>query len=472
MMNYSPENDNSELLDQLCKAIATQEVPMLMSEPMMPWEQNENPRIASANTSHIGDAAPKKGLARMLSWRGAGLTVSVVAVAFLVGVIVTSGFLTSNSVFAQVQEAASKIRSIRFRSLEFEGGRDPRVTSVVIVSGVGERSEYPDGVEVISDYKSGRKLSLNHRTKTAEIVQLLDSPASLDQLWGRFLRLPAEQVKKLVPGTIDGKSVNRFEVQENGSLIVSVDPSTNLPVRMEMEFNNGEKGMYRHVATDFVFNSAVDPSVLSTTPPSEYQLSESKRPASRKQYAESDLIVSPETGIGGAALGSSKEAIIAKLGEPDSIRESPVQVPTAERDLINREGSSKTEVAGTRDVTLQYSSDGFDLTIGSKGLHSIHCYAPQARGTMAKAFVGKTAAGIKLGATKEEVIAKYGKPDTQSSRHDAVEIYYFHKGYRFRFREEKLSSITVSAPFSESIKIEVIDKGNGKREIRVSGDEK
>ncbi len=471
-MNYSPQKDDPELLDQLCQAIATQEVPALVSEPMMPWEQNENLRIATANTSHIGKAAPQKVLARMSSWRGAGLTVSVVAAAFLVGVFVTSGFLTSNSVFAQVQEAASKIRSIRFRSLEFEGDRDPRVTSVVIVSGVGERSEYPDGVEVISDYKIGRKLTLNHRTKTAEVVQLFDSPASLDQLWGRFLRLPAEQVKKLVPGTIDGKSVNRFEVQENGSLIVSVDPSTNLPVRMEMELKNGEKGVYRHVATDFVFNSVVDPSMLSTTPPSEYQLAETKRPASRKQFAESDLIVSPETGIGGAALGSSKEAIIAKLGEPDSIRESHVPAPTAERDLVNPEGSSKTEVAGTHNVTLQYPSDGFDLTIGSQGLHSIHCYGPQARGAMAKAFVGKTAAGIKLGATKEEVIAKYGKPEMQSSRNDAEQIDYFHKGYRFSFREEKLSSITVSSPWPESIKIEVIDKGNGKREIRVLDDEK
>ncbi len=40
---------------------------------------------------------------------------------------------------------------------------------------------------------------------------------------------------------------------------------------------------------------------------------------------------------------------------------------------------------------------------------------------MAKAFVGKTAAGIKL-ADQEEVIAKYGKPEMQSSRNDAEQI--------------------------------------------------
>ncbi len=66
-MNYSPQKDDPELLDQLCQAIATQEVPALVSEPMMPWEQNENLRIATANTSHIGKAAPQKVLARMSS---------------------------------------------------------------------------------------------------------------------------------------------------------------------------------------------------------------------------------------------------------------------------------------------------------------------------------------------------------------------------------------------------------------------
>jgi outer membrane lipoprotein-sorting protein len=463
-MNDSTQENQPELLDQLCLAIATQEVPALASEPVMPWEKSGNLGTTNPRRHNMSRAARKVDLTRLTSWRG-WLTVSVVAVVVLVCGFLMSGLTNSNSAFAQVQEAAAKIRSVRFRTLEYDGDRDPKVTSIVILSGVGGRSDSSDGVEVVSDYKSGKRLSLDHRSKTAEVVQTFDSTPSLEQLWARFLELPSDKVKKLEAGTIDGKKVNRFEVQENGTLIVSVDPSTNLPARMEMEVDSGSNGnkRHRHVATDFIFNSAVDPSLLSTAPPAEYQLTESARPSSRKPFRESDLIVSPETGIGGVTLGSSKDVIIAKLGQPDSIRET--SVPGQE---IPNPDNTKTKLADTVIVQMQYPSDGFDLTIGASGLERIHCYGKQFRGAMAQDFVGKTDAGIKIGATTDDVIAKYGRPDVRSGgRHE--DLFYIHKGYRFRFVEGKLASVTVSAPMPKEVK--VIDKGNGSFELWASEDE-
>jgi outer membrane lipoprotein-sorting protein len=461
-MNHSVRENQPELLDQLCQAIAAQEVPPLASEPIMPWEQSETSGSTRAKTEYasVEIAQSRNALARRTSWRGRGLTMSVVAAVVLVCGFFALGLPDGNSAFAQVQEAASKIRSLRFRMMEYQGDRDPKVTSVVMVSGVGERSESSDGTEVVSDYKSGKRLSLDHRSKSAVLAQSFESPASLDQLWGRFLALPSDKVKKLESGMMDGKSVNRFEVQENGKLIVSVDPATNLPVRMEMEVASGlnDSQPYRHVATDFIFNSAVDLSLLSTTPPAEYQLTESSRPSGRKVFDESDLIVSSEHGIGGVALGSSKEAILAKLGQPDSIRETIV--PGRE---IQGPDNKKTKLADTVLVEMQYPSDGFDLTIGPDGLKNIHCYGKQVRGAMARDFVGKTDIGIKLGATRDEVIAKYGQPEVRPHKSNS-DFRYFHKGYRFVFTNEKLTSIMISPPMSKDIIIK--DKGNGTIEFQ------
>ncbi len=468
-MSYSTPKNQPELLDQLCQAIADQGVPTLVTDPMMRWEKNENPRATFANigSDSISNAEPKKSqvpLTGRTSWRGSWLTVSVAAAVVLMCGFFMSGFLSGNSAFAQVQEAASKIRNVRFRTLEYFGEGDPKVTSIIIVSGVGDRSDSSDGVEVVSDYKSGKKLSLDHRSRSAVLVQTFGSPDSLDKLWQRFLELPSENVKQLESGTIDGKKVNRFAVQENGTIIVSVDPTTNLPLRMEMDVNNGVGGKksYRHVATDFIFNSAVDPSLLSTSPPREYQVTESTRPtrpSSRKQFSEADLVVSPTTGIGGVTLGSSKEAVIAKLGQPDSIRET--QVPGGE--ITNLADNTKIKQADTIIVEMQYPSDGFDLRIGLGGVTGIHCYGKQLRGALAQDFVGKTDTGIKLGATKDDVIAKYGQPDVVRLNNRHENLHYFHKGYAFLFVEGKLASITVSAPMPKEVV--VTDKGNGRIEL-------
>lgn len=461
-MSYSIRENDPELLDQLCQAIADQNVPALASEPMMPWEQSRETRtaVAKTGTDTLSYVKPEPVARGMASWRMRGLTLSAVAVAVFVCGFLMTGMLSGNSAFAQVQEALSKIYSVRFRTMDYEGDRDPKVTSIVIVSGVGQRSDSSDGLEVVSDYRNRKRLTLNHRSKAAELVQMFDSPQDLDLLWTAILSAQSENVKKLESGTIDGKKVDRFEVQNNGALIVSVDPTTKLPVRMEMDVTDGknDKKHLRHVATDFIFNSAVDPSLFSTTPPSEYQLTESLRPNNRKQFAESDLIISPETGIGGVAFGSSKEAVIAKLGQPDSIREKRVPVSQPASFEIPKVNNEDTVV-----LEMQYPSDGFDLRIGSRGLEGVHCYGKKVRGAMARDFAGKTDTGIKLGVTQADVIAKLGQPDARSSH---GELLYVLKGYRFNFMNGTLSSIIVSAPLPENVK--VTDQGIGKYEIRSS----
>jgi hypothetical protein len=175
------------------------------------------------------------------------------------------------------------------------------------------------------------------------------------------------------------------------------------------------------------------------------------------------LIVSPEAGIGGVALGSSKEVVISILGQPDSIRET--HIPGRE---ITNPDNTKRMLADTDFVEMKYPSGGFDLTIGLHGLGSIKCYGKQVRGVMAQDFVGKTDAGIKLGATRADVITKYGQPDVQSGNPDE-ELLYVRKGYRFIFVEGKLAYFEVSAPMPKTV--EVIDKGNGSYEVRDTGND-
>ncbi len=59
-MNYSPQKDDPELLDQLCQAIATQEVPALVSEPMMPWSKMRTLRLQLPTPATLATPPPKK----------------------------------------------------------------------------------------------------------------------------------------------------------------------------------------------------------------------------------------------------------------------------------------------------------------------------------------------------------------------------------------------------------------------------
>jgi hypothetical protein len=65
-----------------------------------------------------------------------------------------------------------------------------------------------------------------------------------------------------------------------------------------------------------------------------------------------------------------------------------------------------------------------------------------------RAFQGKTREGIRLGATPDEVLKAYGKPDTQNDSSSYAALTYQKRGLIFEFRHGKLASISVHSPLS------------------------
>lgn len=98
----------------------------------------------------------------------------------------------------------------------------------------------------------------------------------------------------------------------------------------------------------------------------------------------------PGQGIGSVKFGMNREEIIKHFGEPDE---------------TNGEG-----------ISLLYKSKGFTLVVYPKsGLQVITCYTKVAAPPFSSTndFPGSMDKGIKMGASKAQIVAAYGPPDKE-----------------------------------------------------------
>ena len=123
------------------------------------------------------------------------------------------------------------------------------------------------------------------------------------------------------------------------------------------------------------------------------------------------LTVEPLVGIGDVKFGDSKDGVISTFGEPDEIQ---------------AQGNELNYVA----------SKGMSLTIDADlGLQRIKLWSdnwPQKLPFTVSTFTGKTKADVGMGATREKIVAAYGKPDRTStadsqSLKDVIENLHYDK---------------------------------------------
>lgn len=108
---------------------------------------------------------------------------------------------------------------------------------------------------------------------------------------------------------------------------------------------------------------------------------------------------------------------------------------------------------------LRYPSRGFEILVSNKeGMTGFNCFGRLWGFDSCRDFLGKTDRQIHLGASVDEVLAAYGKPEFRSRQREEV-LRYLHKGWSFTFGNGKLAHISVFQPRSENV--EIIDTGNG-----------
>jgi len=126
-----------------------------------------------------------------------------------------------------------------------------------------------------------------------------------------------------------------------------------------------------------------------------------------------DLILELGVGVGPVKFGMSKEEVIRHFGQPDDFEQvefDNLDVPMSEFALISYD-----------------SSRGFALFLNSEGnVDQIECYSEEypSRPSRIVTFKGKTKKGLSMGASFDEIITAYGKPDSIGLRGPCVTINY------------------------------------------------
>jgi hypothetical protein len=441
--------DPDQLLERIVTAIAEEPVPEFRdpfgSDPALALL-----RETRAIPFHLGHRDPRS----WAQWTIVGVVTA--SLAALVVLLSSSGPITGPSAaFAQVQQAVSNTKSMRCRTLDYHGDRDPYVTSSVSLPGVGSRGEGPSTVSIIN-YADRKSLWIDHKERKAEIQQLYPDGIAAASYFQQIRDLPASGARVLGTAQYEGKPVLKFAWQNDGEFIVLVDPQTHLPIRMELKMDKGLPGgeTFREVMTDFVFDAPVDESLFAIKVPPGYSVTHCEEPPGRKPIDTRTWIASQQ-GLGPITTHATKKQILAALGTPDQIEEtyrgpevfsSPgVPVHNGQPDVVYEE--------------LHYPSRGFDISVSSKqGMMGFNCFGRLWSSDSCRDFLGKTDRQIPLGATVDDVLAAYGKPEVRSRLRGEV-LHYLYKGWSFQFRNGKLAYFSVAEPRSE--KVEIIDNGDG-----------
>ncbi len=374
----------------------------------------------------------------------------LIAAAFLamivVGLLWKAGPLSSSQSFAfeQVQDALRQVRSVSY-TVTTTGWKnqpwpDPHIVKCMALEPGQMRTE-TEGEVQITNAQLGRFIRIQHKDRRVAIRPLYptkDGTSSpFDDFSQRLRNIPAAATQHGNEHEVDGRHVVTFIWHiEDADHVVDVDAVTKLPIRMDVSRGKiGDKEI-REVFSDFVFDAPLDEALFSVKPPEGYAVEERVPDPSNDSYPEKDaatLIVSPGN-FGPVKSDMKAEEIIQLLGKPDWISKAEIAaLPVPKPSVVNKTGTVET---------LEYDSRGFQLTILPSGGLTISCFNQARSGPLVRDFVGQTKEGVKLGASREEILSKYGKPEMDQTGF----LGYLELGWQFMFRENKLCGINTTPP--------------------------
>lgn len=256
------------------------------------------------------------------------LAVAAVIIAVLIGINHFGGSIdAASTVWANTLEQIYKATSVTFKSTFYVNDNEPFTTEEMVNENGIKRSSHND-VHTIFDFGGGKDLQLMPWKKEATLTYRIGEkrPVKPYNQLGWFISIKDRTEEYLGIEDIDGIPAKKF-FWKNGEYYhttVWIDPSTNLPVKVEQvslpnpdesivqpsitlnlaDFGGpnsestsviiiigGGKGIQNKmvvVMTDFVWNKQLDPALFSLEPPEDYTLRESQFDAS--EPSENDLI--------------------------------------------------------------------------------------------------------------------------------------------------------------------------------------
>ena len=448
------------LLDEILGQIREQEVPAFPRE-LMAARLTALPKERGGARAKVQRSAAGRRTWQVFAAGGLAAAVVVAALWFLP---VVEG--KQALAFEEVQKALKATQTMRYRILHYSNNEvepgEPTV-SQLYYSGNRMRKEHPLERVSIVDFDKGVGIFIRHRLGQAEIDPIYGTrwQEITDDFQAKLRNLAQSDAKRLPDRQMNGRTVSEFVMRvENREFKVTVDPRTKLPIRMEVVYpKQPEKGRgaKREVYTDFVFDEPLDEALFRIEAPEGFEVI-NRVPRNRQPNPPEtmELVVSPEDGIGPVKFGTKVEEIVRLLGEPDwrYDQEDVNALPMPGEQTPAGEVAIRTE--------LRYDRRGFRLTANDwRGLYSIYCFNNRGGdlATTEHGFRGKTKEGISLGASFEEVLKTYRKPEVQM---DSRLIWYRKRGYDFMFHDKKLASIIVR-PANPNPKIET--------EFEVRGDQ-
>ena len=356
--------------------------------------------------------------------------------ALLLAISIIAWPSSKQSAFAQVQEALNRLKTLQYTVYDIHGDRKTYITKIIIEEPDNYRVESEHGGTTITNGRSKENLRLDHKTKTAtffETSRSKDAQQAQTDLLAFYKNIPAHATERLGQDTYEGKSVEKFVAGAGDrKFIVTVDSQTMLPIKMEYE-----QGDFKEIITDFIFDAKLDAKLFAMNVPEGYTV---KRQTIGSQHPlATKLVVSPTKGLNHLEFGSSIQAVIEFLGEPNAQSDEEMVSPF--------DGNT------IRSSTLYYRNAGLSIFFNSAGMASIDCESH----SQVIDFAGKTDQGIGLGDTVEQVINAYGKPEIQGKE----TIQYIREGLMFFLHQGRVRSIQIQEPVHPSLKIIVNEDGEG-----------
>jgi outer membrane lipoprotein-sorting protein len=320
---------------------------------------------------------------------------------------------------AEVQAALQATRSVTCRQTTKAKGEPDEVIRIQVLGTGVARTDQADGGYTVVDGLKHRSLLVDVKKRQATLLEGVNLPPV--NLYEHIRNLPADASARALPGKkLDGKEVLGFVVKvQDQDLTVWADAKTRLPVRIEAEDKN-DKEKTSIVIDEFVFDKELDASRFSFEPPAGYKVETrgtATFPDAPADPKLKDLIMTPLEGLGPVKFGMTRADVEKLLGKPDGVEE------------LGKNGF----------VNLNYGSRGYFLGVSKNlGLVMISCVAQKTMITRVRDFSGKTDKGVALGASTEDIIKAYGKPDSKETNMGSTYLTYNKLQANFTLFSDKL----------------------------------
>lgn len=344
---------------------------------------------------------------------------AAIAAVLLVGLAYLLTATRPTLAFAEVADQVAKTKTIRaVMAAPVRGGK-------LFVTPTRTRYEDEHSVS-LSDSEAGEQVILLKDPKAAYRIPLRNMGPAVN-LYAVF-RNPAAAASTPIADYVDksgrhypglrGRTKVGGQVAWEADVSLWTDPKTKLPVRLKIAPVHDPAGDSTIVLEQFEFDVPLDDALFDMTIPAGYKLVgvplEKLRTPTPEEVKK--LVIKPGVGIGDVKFGMARDQIVEVLGEPDSTLHG---------------------------MYLNYASLGLQLVLVGREPDKLGLIIANPMDFDALArndFPGRTDQGIRIGSTREEVIAAYGQPDTpDDAGYSELEL-------QFSFVDGKVSQITAARP--------------------------